>query len=318
MATSAEVAKHAGVSRSTVSQIFNGHEALFAADTIAKVRAAATDLGYRPSFAGRTLVRGTSDIVLTLVPDVTFNVRIRELIDAITDGLTAAGLTNLLQFAGRGEALHDAILGLRPYGVISLAPLPGAQREMLLGQGVRIIEQSLELQCAIDRAIGRLQAQHLAEQGFDTLAVVLPRDEREDPFASPREAGVIEWTDRLGINVLPTMRIALDQREAADAVSRLPPQRVGIAAYNDEIALAVLGAAVARGLPVPGMLGIVGIDNTPIAHAASPSITSVDYDMQFSAREIVRSLVNDGPTIVDELGELEVEKRLSIVRGGTT
>jgi DNA-binding LacI/PurR family transcriptional regulator len=67
MSTSAQVASHAGVSRSTVSQIFNGHDHLFAEETVAKVRASALDLGYRPSVAGRTLVRGTSDIVITLV-----------------------------------------------------------------------------------------------------------------------------------------------------------------------------------------------------------------------------------------------------------
>lgn len=318
MVTSAQVAKHAGVSRSTVSQIFNGHEALFAAETIAKVRAAAADLGYRPSVAGRTLVRGTSDIVLTLVPDVTFNARIRELVDTITDGLARAGLTNLLQIAGRGAALYDAILGLRPYGIISLAPLPAEQREKLHAQGVRIIEQSAELQAAIDRAIGRLQAQHLGEQGFDTVAVFLPRDSREEQFASPRESGVIAWSEQAGITVLPTLRIGLNQNEVADAVRHLPPQRVGVAAYNDDVALAVLGAAIAQGRPVPEALGIVGIDNTPLAHASSPAITSVDYDMQFSAHEIVRALVNEAHPVVDVRGELEVEKRLSIVRGGTT
>src|SRR3712207_4719518 len=88
--SSPEVAARAGVSRSTVSQILNGHEDRFAPDTVDKVLSAARGLGYRPSLAGRTLARGTSDIVLTLVPGITIGPRLRELIDVITEDLAAA------------------------------------------------------------------------------------------------------------------------------------------------------------------------------------------------------------------------------------
>ena len=69
--TSADVARHAGVSRSTVSQILNGHERRFPARTRDRVQAAASELGYQPSAAGRALVRGASDIVVALIPDMT-------------------------------------------------------------------------------------------------------------------------------------------------------------------------------------------------------------------------------------------------------
>lgn len=318
MATSSDVANHAGVSRSTVSQIFNGNEELFAEETVTRVRAAAHELGYRPSIAGRSLRRGRSDIVITLIPDVTFNTRVRELVDTITDGLSEAGFTNLLQIAGRGEVLRDAVVDLRPYGLVTLTPLPDQLRERLRAQGVRIIEQSATLQAAIDHAIGRLQAQHLAEAGYRTIAVVAPTDTREQSYATPRDAGVREWGQQHGLTVLPTVHISLDRSEAARAVRDLPAELVGIAAYNDEIALSILGAALAQGRAVPDELGIVGIDNTPIAHASTPSIASIDYDMQFSAQEIVRALLSDTPPIVDERGELEVERRLNVVPGGTT
>lgn len=318
MATSAEVANHAGVSRSTVSQIFNGHEHLFAAETVERVRTSAQRLGYRPSVAGRTLVRGTSDIVITLVPDVTFNPRLRELIDIITEGLASAGLTNLLRFAGAGDSLQDAILGLRPYGVISLAPLQPEQRKRLLAQGVHLIEQSTAMQVAIDRAIGQLQASHLVSAGHETIAVVLPTEARERSFASPREEGVRQWSAEHGIRLLPTIRVAMQQREVTAAVHRLPKIPVGIAAYNDEVAVAVLGASLHQGRKVPEDVGIVGIDNSPIAHATTPTITTVDYDMKFSGHEIVRMILQEPATTLDPSRETEVEKRLAIVRGGTT
>ena len=53
-ATSADVAVHAGVSRSTVSNILNGHDARYPESTRQRVRDAAAALDYRPSLAGRT------------------------------------------------------------------------------------------------------------------------------------------------------------------------------------------------------------------------------------------------------------------------
>jgi len=57
-ATSADVARHAGLSRATVSQVLNGHADRFAADTAQRVLEAAKELGYQPSTAGRMLRTG--------------------------------------------------------------------------------------------------------------------------------------------------------------------------------------------------------------------------------------------------------------------
>jgi len=319
MATSADVASHAGLSRSTVSQILNGREHLFTEETIARVRASAAALGYRPSLAGRTLARGTSDIVITVLPDVTFNARLRELVDLITEGVGAAGLTNLIRFSGSEALLEDAILGLKPYGVVSLAPLPPAQRERLLGQGVHLVEQEQQLQVEIDRAIGRLQAQHLIDAGYDEITVALPIAAREQSFAAPREAGVQEWARAHGVEVGPTMHVALERGGAAAALDRLGRRPSGIAAYNDDLAVALLGAVLHRGWVVPEEVGLIGIDNSPSALASTPSITTVDYDIAFSARSIIQMILQSpAETLPIAEGAHLVEERLRIIQGETT
>lgn len=317
MATSADVATHAGLSRSTVSQILNGREHLFTEDTIARVRASAAALGYRPSLAGRTLARGTSDIVITVMSDVTFNPRLRELVDLITEGVAKQGLTNLIRFAGSEDALEDAILGLKPYGLVSLTPLPAAQRERLLKQGVRLVEQSEHVQAEIDRAIGRLQVQHLARAGYTEIAVALPTAAREQSFAAPREAGVHEWARANGLGVLPTLHIEFEPGRPSAAVRELPRRSVGLAAYNDEIAVALLGAVLHEGRDVPGEVGIIGIDNSPIARASTPPITTVDYDIAFSAQGIIELLLQNARELPTR-GVQQVEERLRVVQGETT
>jgi DNA-binding LacI/PurR family transcriptional regulator len=48
-----------------------------------------------------------------------------------------------------------------------------------------------------------------------------------------------------------------------------------VAAYNDDIAATVAGAAIRSGLSVPGDLAIVGHDDSPIAALFVPALTSV-------------------------------------------
>jgi DNA-binding LacI/PurR family transcriptional regulator len=300
-----------------VSQVLNGREHLFTQETIARVRASAAALGYRPSLAGRTLARGTSDIVITVLANVTFNPRLRELVDLITEGVARAGLTNLIRFAGSEDDLEDAILGLKPYGLVSLTRLSAAQRERLVKQGVHVVEQSGRAQAEIDRAIGRLQVQHLAAAGYTEVAVALPNAAREQSFAIPREAGVHEWARANGLGVLPTLHIEFEPGGPSLAVRELPQRPIAIAAYNDEIALALLGAVIHEWRDVPGEVGIIGVDNTPIARASTPSITTVDYDIAFSAQSIIDMLLQ-GVEEIPASGVQQVEKRLSVVQGETT
>ena len=319
MATSAEVARRAGLSRSTVSQVLNGRDHLFAPATIARVRMSAAELGYRPSLAGRTLARGTSDIVITLIPDVTFNPRLRELVDVVSAGLAQAGLTNLMQFVGAQALLEDAILGLKPFGVISLTPLTADQRRRLLDQGVHLIVQSTAVQAAIDQAIGRLQAEHLLQAGYETLAAAVPTSEKERKFAFPREAGVREFAEAHGLATIRTLQVPLRRGGPEGAVRSLPPERIGIAAYNDEVAMAVVGAGVRLGRFIPEDLGVIGVDNSSITQSMTPSITTVDYDIAYSGQSIVEALLQGGEDPGSDPENVQkVVDRLRVLQGEST
>ncbi|WP_106400460.1 LacI family DNA-binding transcriptional regulator [Actinocorallia populi] len=318
MASSADVAARAGVSRSTVSQIMNGHGHRFKPEMVEHVRQVAQELGYRPSVAGRTLARGTSDIVITLIPNITFGPRLRELIDRITAELAQAGKTNLLRLASSDDTLEDAILGLRPVGVWSVAPLSPEQRARLATNNVPVIEQSRELQVAIDAEIGALQAAHLAETGYTGVAVAMPVDQREQPFATARERGVVEWCAKNGVDALPTLHLNME-RGTASETAFLPPHggRTGFAAYNDEAALAVLGAARRAGKRVPEDIGVIGVDNSTVAHVSEPSLTTIDIDVEYSAHEIVKALLL-GPQSMPEQPLDIVKKQITVVPGEST
>jgi DNA-binding LacI/PurR family transcriptional regulator len=317
MTNSADVAARAGVSRSTVSQILNGHGHRFRPDMVDRVQSVARELGYRPSIAGRALARGTSDIVITLLPNISLGPRLRELIDRVTDELAQAGRTNLIRLSSGDAEIDEAVLTLRPAGLWSVAPLTEQQHARLADANVTVVDQSRELQEAIDREIGAMQARHLIQRGYEAIAVALPEDLREQPFARAREQGALDECRSAGVATLPTIRLALARGSSAATARSLPTRSFGVAAYNDEAALAVMAAAKHAGRDVPGDIGVIGVDNTVASGVSEPTLTTIDIDVRYSAHEIVHALLEDPESLPADAFDA-VRSFVSIVEGGST
>ena len=317
MTNSADVAAKAGVSRSTVSQILNGHGHRFKPDMVDLVEKVARDLGYRPSLAGRALARGTSDVVITLLPNISLGPRLRELIDRVTEELAEAGKTNLIRLSSGDAQIDEAVLALRPAGLWSVAPLTPEQHARLEELGVMAVDQPRQLQWQIDHEIGAIQARHLIGRGYPAVAAALPEDLREQPFALAREQGALDAAREAGIPTLPTLRLALERGSSSSTALLLPDTEVGVAAYNDDTALAVMAAAQRAGRDVPGEVGVIGVDNTVASGVCEPSLTTVDIDVRFSAHEIVRALLQ-GPESMPADAFEAVRSLVSIMDGGST
>ena len=70
MSTIADVAQHAGVSVSTVSNLLNGRTDRMRADTSQRIEAAIRALGYRPNRAAQQLKTGHTPMLGLLVPSI--------------------------------------------------------------------------------------------------------------------------------------------------------------------------------------------------------------------------------------------------------
>src|SRR3954469_12500980 len=94
--TSVDVARHAGVSQSTVSLVFSGKgPGRVSEATQERVRRCARELGYRPNVAAQALRLGTSRAVALLVPDVT-NPFFSRVLRGAQRAAAAAGYTVIL------------------------------------------------------------------------------------------------------------------------------------------------------------------------------------------------------------------------------
>src|SRR4051812_25564017 len=111
VATIKDVARLAGVGLGTASRVVSGKGSVSPA-TLAKVRAAIEELGFRPSHAARSLLSGSSRMIGVYIPALsgTFYTPILQIIDT---ELRAAGLHMVVAFGvGLGDARRQAIEGI--------------------------------------------------------------------------------------------------------------------------------------------------------------------------------------------------------------
>lgn len=301
--TAADVARAVGLSRATVGFVLNDTPGqTIPARTRERVLAEARRLGYRPHFAARALASGQSRIILLVLPDWPIDFAMRRNIEEATLALDEAGYSlvtyNPLD-AGRARPLWET---LQPDVVMSLTPLPPERLDQLHAAGVRkIVPDPAHVPLDAYTEEGpALQVAHLAEKGHRVLAFVGAADPRLATLVDERRARAAQAARELGLTLIDAGLVSLEDGDsAAQAVnSARDAQATGIVAYNDDIAIALVGAALRAGLRVPGDVAVVGHDDIPLAGVVEPRITSVHLDVEGLGRYlagIALSLAEDSP-----------------------
>ena len=281
--TSADVARESGVSRTTVSYVLNGTEgAKISEATQERVREAARRLGYSPSAAARTLRRGRNDLVLCVLPDWPAGPVIDTLLDGLATALAGRGLSMLVHHNRGSQHLAELWRQVTPVAVVGLTRFGADDVRAMVRAGIKVVGTALDedtdpgVFAVPQRQIGRLQAAHLADRGHTRLAYAAPADHRLAEFADRRLDGVRrECADR----GLPVPLVAPLPLEVDPAATVLRAWHAGgvtaVAAYNDDVAIAVLAGARARGLEVPADLAVIGVDDAPAARLAAPPLSTV-------------------------------------------
>ncbi|MGN7860657.1 LacI family DNA-binding transcriptional regulator [Microbacterium sp. 22303] len=276
------MARSLGISRATVGFVLNGTPGqTISAATTERVVAEARRLGYRPHTAARALASGRSNLILLVLPDWPIEFSLGQHIDEATHTLESNGytlITHTLHEDSRSRPLWET---LQPDVVVGLLPFSDALVRSMREAGVpRIVPDPdiiPEVQHSEEGA--RLQIEHLRSLGHERIGYVRSGNPRLQQLIDMRQATALEAAAEAGLSAPEVFTLA------APESSEDPPVRdwvgrgiTGIAAFNDDVAAAVIGAAQRAGLAVPAELSVVGHDDTPIAAMIEPRITSVRLD----------------------------------------
>lgn len=304
--TSHDVARLAGVARSTVSHVLNGSNSVrLSEETRDRVRQAALTLGYRPNSAARMLRHGTTKTVgllVTQAQSLTVDQYISLLFSGIGHVLRREGYHLLLETfehasenADKPESeattdrYADLVLTRRIDGLIVLSPDPASDELRALVDGgfpivligsihsPREVSLDSEVSEAMDAAIAHLKAlghRHIgcipfSPPGFpasDLRTRMLERLLEQHGLALPADA--IEHAAFSAASGHQATRRLLTRR----------PELTALLVGNDTIALGAIGGAAALGRHVPDDLSIVGFDDLPFAAHMHPALTTIRQD----------------------------------------
>lgn len=285
--TAADVAKSLGLSRTTVGYVLNNTPGqTIPAVTRERVLAEAERLGYRPHRAAQDLRRGSSRVVLLVLPDWRMEYRLRRHLEETARALDEAGYSLAVhprQPVGRARPLWellspDVVLGLLPFGDDEVASMRAC--------GITRISPAPGVGPALDEvpaiaAGAELQVEYLHGLGHRRLAYATTADAWDSALPAARTAAARRAAARLGLEPPDVRPIDYRDGSGAEAVAEWRAAGVtGVVAYNDDVAAAVVGAALRAGVSVPGGLSVVGHDDSPIAAMYVPSLSSVGNDAE--------------------------------------
>ena len=293
--TSSDVARAAGVSRTTVSFVLNNRPGQSIPEaTRLRVLEAARRLDYRPHASARALAAGRSDIVLLSIPDLPIGANISRFVEELASALAEHGLTLVTHLAGaHGRPVADVCATVGASAVVGFDPFDQETVEDLRRAGAVVVLPSAVDESPAARPIGLMQARYLIERGHRRLGVALPGPSGLTPMAQDRLRGVADACAEAGIDPPVALDAPLEVEHAVRAVDAWIADSVtGVCAFNDDVAIAVLAGARERGLAVPDDLAVVGVDDIPTAGLANPPLTTIRFDLHEVARRRAAAVIN--------------------------
>jgi LacI family transcriptional regulator len=275
MATLKEIARTAGVSIATVSNVVNGTKQATPAVT-ARVQAAIAQLGYTPNPHAQSLRTGHSRTLGLVVPDLT-NPYFPALVQAIETTARALGYVLIVMDSGNDADREGAALALLAnFRVAGVVWVPvDAQRPLHWPYPIVTVDRPIPGcdSVAADHTLGgKMIAEYARHNGHHTVGLL--SGPQHLPSATLRRSGFL--------NALRDTDIAWEYEvpfssELPEVVRKQleAPQCSLVVCANDAVAVAVIRRARAIGLRIPNELSVVGFDDVPWADFVDPGLTTV-------------------------------------------
>jgi DNA-binding LacI/PurR family transcriptional regulator len=306
-ATLDQVARVANVSRATVSRVVNGDRRVRETARSA-VEAAVKQLGYSPNRAARSLVTRRSDSVAVVIPEPTgqlfgdpyFPRLLRGISEALADQELQLVLLMPQGRADEARVEHYLAAG-HSDGVLLVSlhgsdPLPAdlQRRGIPVVVGGRPPVSGIPYVDVDNRGAAASAVRHLLDAGRRRVATIAgPLDM---PAGADRLAGYHATVASAGMDVDDRLIEAADftldgGRSAMERLLERAPDLDAVFVASDLMALGALAALEAAGRSVPADVAVVGFDDSQLAHAARPPLSSVRQPIEEMGREMTRLLL---------------------------
>lgn len=288
-----EVARRAGVSLSTVSQVLNGRSGWAGPETSRRILAAARELNYRPNAIARGLVlarTGTLGVVITSIVHPLFH----KLVEGVEQVAGGAGYSVILACADdheRERAAFEMLGDKRVDGIIFMGNTEAAPSDHVARVAARrlpvvvinrpVSDLGVHEIVWDDLTVGRLATKHLIDLGHRRiahLAGTLSEPVRRSALARLAGYRAAMLEAGLGLDARFVLEAGFSYERAFAATNRLlelPERPTAIFAASDSMAIAVINALTRARVWVPDEVSVIGANDDLHARLTEPPLTTV-------------------------------------------
>jgi DNA-binding LacI/PurR family transcriptional regulator len=336
--TANDIAKLAGVSRTTVSFVLNGvTDMRISEDTRQRVLDAAKQLNYHPDANARRMVSGRTHVIGFVVRENPEQVFTDHFLTQLLNGLshsTAANGYRMLFEAVPPALKRDVYSGLirerHVDGIVLSAPMFGDKELLRLheeGTPIVLIGQLPETDIPfvdVDNVGGGMIAtQHLIDLGHRHIGLIT-NSPVSYSSAAARLEGYHRALSQSGIdydesNVRYGNMTPCSGNRAMQELLALVPRPTAVFVASDTVALGAIQAIRQQGLRIPEDISLIGFDDLALVEFIEPPLTTVHvpaYDIGRTAAELLIQITNNEADNLHVILQSELVVRKSTQQNG--
>jgi DNA-binding LacI/PurR family transcriptional regulator len=297
-----DIARHAGVSHTTVSRALN-HSPLISDQTTERIQEIAAELGYHPSAAARSLKTNRSQVVGVIVSHIA-DPYFSEVLQGIDDVAQENGYSLFIASAQHDPVRENSIVQTmrehRVDGVILCSPnFTAEQSNQLNSYDIPIVALNNQASEGYRFAIyhddvdgSRQVCQHLIDLGHHKIAYL--GNSMAGRTTQERLAGFKGAIEQANLPVRPEYVYQVSGNNPAQGLEgveyffSLPERPTAMICYNDLMAIGALKGLHQRGLRVPEEMSVTGFDNIMYSDYTKPPLTTIDQPKRSLGAEAAR------------------------------
>lgn len=299
-----DVAKQAGVSKSTVSLVLQGSDAV-KDSTRDHVRQIMAELGYVYNRSAAKLRSSSSGLIGLVINDIR-NPFFTEFAASLQKCLADKGYATVIANTDEDASFQARMIeSLIEHGVSGIVISPAYDEESNTLDALetaaiptiqvlrRLSETTRQFPfIAPDYEYGSMLAtQHLLDVGCKRIAFFGGLDGR--PITQERMSGYLSVIEKMRLSpiVLTGQATRSFGRSMVTELRRTNPDVDGILCFNDLVALGVLSACAENGPKVGTEMRVIGIDDIEACRDSFPALTSVSCNIPALAQQTADSLL---------------------------
>ncbi|QHA94136.1 LacI family DNA-binding transcriptional regulator [Bacillus sp. N1-1] len=309
-----DVAKAAGVTRTTVSRVIN-NRGYISERTRKKVKEAMEELHYYPNDLARSLYKKKTRFIGLIVPTIS-NPFFGELTFHVENILADLGykviLCNSLNNPEKEESYSEMLIRHQVDGIIVCSHNRGVstyQRQNIPVVAIdRYLSPTVPVISSDNYKGGKMAVEHLIDKGCKNIVHINGPSQLETPTQLRRKA----YEDIITNPITYEIQDVFDGQQAIELIRKIfseVPQVDGIFASDDMIGVSCLNVAREKGIKVPEELKVVGYDGTKTLMNIQPNLTTIRQPIESLAQSTVSTLLK---LVDDPEANVELETILPV------